>query len=220
MKKVLIALFVLSACTSKSEIQESNNVDPKMLFDRSLILGASISANYNGVTSPGEKLAQRFESGNQVDKIARNGARSSEILAQLKSKNIQDYSSLVGVDLFFWDSAEIGCGVATENIRELTNLVKGSTTKLFLGSVPRLPRVPLQPCMNAINDALQENCKTDQNCFIVPLKATYEKLDSDGKIEFQSQFYNKDQLIPDGLHLTPVGSELVADEILGSVSAN
>lgn len=207
----LLALLTLG-CQSTSPTEPTADLSP--IFAKTLIVGASISANYNDVTSPGLKLAEKFQAASAADRVARNGARSSEILSQIESKDLKAYSAIVAIDLFFWDSAEVGCDNGISNVQKVVQWTANAETRLILGDVPRLEKLPLQPCRNSLNAKLEDECRESKKCYLIGLNRLYDKLDSKGSIDFLGRSWTKPELLPDGLHLSPTGADYVAEEIL------
>ena len=104
-------------------------------FSRPLIVGASISADW-AAASPGKRLSSRFSSDIRV--IARGGQPGSKMLTQVRAKDLEDRSIVIGFDLFFWDSAR---GSIDDSLREFRKLVietKRLGIPFIVGDIPEL----------------------------------------------------------------------------------
>ncbi len=200
-----LALFL--SCTKAAK--KPANEEVSEIFRRPLIIGASMSANHNGVSNPAQKLAEKIVSTPDIKSKSRGGSRSTEIIAQLDDEAIKDRSIIVGLDLFFWDSTDATCTTAQTQMTTLVDLAKNSNIPLVIAKVPRLNSVLRQPCRNSINENIEQYCSADKRCYILNLEEIYQEISKAGGTEVLGVFRKAQELLPDGLHVSDIGSEML-----------
>jgi hypothetical protein len=180
------------------------------LFLRPLIVGASISADWAS-TSPGKRLSSRFTSDIRV--IAKGGQPGSKMLPQVRGKDLEDRSVVVGFDLFFWDSSR---GMIEESLREFRKMVietKRLGIPFIVGDVPEL--LPgFQPGRRELNQMVHRAAVAHDHVYVVPLDDLYQRILQDHVLEIGGKEYSFFDLVPDGLHIGETASEFLAELIL------
>jgi hypothetical protein len=97
------------------------NLLRERLLSTPLILGASVSDNYKGVQSPGRLLALKNTARERITTVARNGATAENILAELDFGVLKDHTSVIALDLLFWDSFTTDPSTSLELVGELAD---------------------------------------------------------------------------------------------------
>ncbi len=183
----------------------------KQLFQKPLIVGASVSADYF-TESPGKLVALDYTSSDQIKVLARNGKPSTQILNQVTDAMVQDRSIIVGVDLFFWDSFTSSAAATLEQMDRLIHLSEKYRIPVVLGEIPTL--LPgTQRSAAAINKKLHEHCQAKADCYVLPLHDLMVKTLTDGYIDHQGRRYDLETLVPDGLHIGRPASQYLAEQI-------
>lgn len=184
----------------------------KTLLQRPLIIGASVS-NDRGAQSPGKKLALHYTSLENIKLIARNGSGGFKILRGLEEAEISDRSVILALDLFFWDSTlKSSLDLSLEELGRLTRMAEKLNIPLVIGEVPDL--LPgFQPARLHINDAIEDRCADERRCYMLSLDPLLRELRENGFLTFKGRRLTMKDLVPDGLHLSSVGSELLAEQL-------
>ncbi len=187
-------------------------IEPSVALAKPLIVGASVSAGFKA-QSPGKNLALRYTTEDHVKTVAFNGKPAKEVLQQVNARTLENRSAVIGLDLFFWDSVHPQPKESIEALHLLVNRAARKNIPLILGDVPEL-LAGFQPGRPALNAALRETCKHFKNCRIVPLDQLLRKVLADGFLSYHGKRYVLEDLVPDGLHLSPIASDYLADETL------
>lgn len=183
----------------------------KLLFQKPLILGASVSANYF-TDSPGRTLALRHTESKNILTIARNGQAGRDTLKEVNLNTLKDRTVIIGVDLFFWDSTKPDAKESVGALKRLMSQVEQKNIPIVLGEIPTL--MPhFQPSLTALNEAIRESCRNYDKCHVLPLNKILHQTVSDGYLFHKGKKYKLEELIPDGLHLVKPASEFLADKI-------
>lgn len=203
----LILIFTILAISMTSVAQDS------CLFERPLIIGASVSAGF-GANQGGPGMLMALEINPNAKGIyqARNGVTSMSLLRRHKVPE-PGPSVVMGLDLFFWDAGKGSCG---EEFRLSTlkfiELYKEKGVPLILGKIPvgaRFPQghifVGSRTCAQVINDFLEENCRIDKNCLLYDSKECWGGLrpGDDPRTMFVDAF-----------HTSVIGNRLCAREFV------
>lgn len=112
-------------------------------------------------------------------------------------------------------------------IQRLTSRAAEEQKILILGEIPRLDpskfvlegkkmfgvigpfSIKQHPaCLEAINAELRKDCKVDRGCYLIDLKPELHRLDRGGKLELDGKELGREEILPDGVHLSKYGSEL------------
>lgn len=202
---LLAATCLSAALTSKAE-------SPESLLKTPLIVGASVSAGHNGVMSPGKNLAIKYTPADQIRTLAANGRTGRDSLRRLTEKDLQGRSLVIGVDLFFWDTARSTPAESLPAVRRMVELSQKLDVPLVLGDIPAL-FPPFQPHLQALNQEIHAACKKSARCAILPLHGIHQKAQADGYILYRGKRYPPHELLPDGLHLSALASDFLADQI-------
>lgn len=181
------------------------------LMAKPLIVGASVSAD-RATPSPGKRLALRYTTPSEIKTIAVGGMPSIKVLPSVKTKDLQDRSIVIGLDLFFWDSTLASPTASIQALGKLMEEAKGLKLPVVIGEVPEL--LPgMQPSRVAINQAIHKQCTSTKNCYVMKLDTLLKQVLSDGYLSVKGRKYTLPELVPDGLHLGPVAGEHLANRL-------
>jgi lysophospholipase L1-like esterase len=186
------------------------NLLRERLLSTPLILGASVSDNYKGVQSPGRLLALKNTARERITTVARNGATAENILAELDFGVLKDHTSVIALDLLFWDSFTTDPSTSLELVGELILKLGKLGIPIILGSIPG-SFGSMQPSLARLNDEVERFASIYANCIEFPLDRFFKALIKDGGIHHNDRFFTKSAIMPDGLHLSHEGSSLLAD---------
>jgi hypothetical protein len=196
MKKLLI-LLLLIGCNGSRDLASENN-----LFSSVLIVGASVSANWYQVDSPGLRIAKAYES--KYDKVAQGGKNSFIILKDKENIVDANHSIIFGLDLFFWDSVNTNCEFGKKQINNfLKRFSFDGAPLIILGNIP--PLVGRMYCRVELNTFLKKSCGHQENCKLFDFDSLVHGLKKTDK----QKYFHKD-----AIHLTNEGSKFAAKKIL------
>lgn len=191
--------------------------DPKQILEKPLITGASVSADF-GTESPGKRLALRFTSPDKIKTIAHGGTPGVQTVAKLMETDFADRTSVIAIDLFFWDSVIGEQHEVVSALHRIVALSKRHDLPVVLGEIPEL--LPeRQPNRIALNSAIDKACKEYSNCFVMPFNQLHKKLKSQGYIDVNGKKLTVRDIVPDGLHLSAPASDFLADTMLNLFTA-
>jgi hypothetical protein len=183
----------------------------QQLFQKPLIVGASVSADYF-TESPGKLVALDYTSSDHIKVLAKNGKPSTHILSQVTESLVKDRTIIVGVDLFLWDSFTPSAAQTLEQMDRLIHLSEKYKIPVVLGEIPTL--LPgTQKSAAIINRKLYEHCQSKVDCYVLPLHDLMVKTLTDGYIDHQGRRYDLQTLVPDGLHIARPASQFLAEQI-------
>lgn len=185
--------------------------DLTQLFKKPLILGASVSADYF-TESPGKRLALRYTSKEQIKVTALRGKAAKEILKPVTESGLKGRSVVIGLDLFFWDSFLPGVHDSLAALERLVTQTERQGIALILGEVPELMS-QRQTQLNLINKKMQDLARRHSHLRILPLNSILRKTQRDGFILHDGRKYELEELLPDGLHISEIASEYLANQI-------
>lgn len=196
---------------SYPSVRSETYADLTQLFKKPLILGASVSADYF-TESPGKRLALRYTSKEQIKVTALRGKAAKEILKPVTESSLKGKSVVIGLDLFFWDSFLPGVHDSLAALERLVAQTERQGTALILGEVPELmPQRQTQ--LNLINKKMYELARRYSHLRILPLNSILRKIQRDGFIFHEGQKYGLEELLPDGLHISEIASDYLANQI-------
>ncbi|RZA07739.1 MAG: hypothetical protein EOP11_06860 [Proteobacteria bacterium] len=199
-------LFALSSFIAAGPARAEN---VRAIMQAPLIVGASVSADYK-TASPGRRLALRHTAASNLETIARPGQNSKAILPLVDAVALRGRTSVIALDLFFWDSVLSDAGRSVENIKRLVQLSADAKIPLVLGEVPELI-AGRQVSRKKLNAEITRLCKAPHGCYLVPLSGLFEKIRADGGLTIEGRLVPVAELLPDGLHLSAVAAEYIAD---------
>lgn len=174
-----------------------------------LIVGASVSADY-GTTSPGRRLALRHTEEKNIEVIARGGKSSLEVLPLVGKPELEGRTSVLALDLFFWDSVRRNPAKSVAQLKAFVQKMADAKIPLVLGDIPDLMGGK-QPGRKKLNAEISRLCKAPHGCYLVPLDALLARIKKDGGLLIEERLVPITELLPDGLHLSPVAAEYIAD---------
>jgi hypothetical protein len=181
-----------------------------------LIIGASVSAD-RATNSPGKRLALRYTPATEIKTIAMGGMPSTKVLPMVKAADLKDRTIVIGIDLFFWDSALPSSKESIQGLQRLIERTSALNIPLVLGEVPEL--LPgMQPSRVAINKAIVETCKATANCSVMNFDLLLQQVLNDGYLSVKGRKYTLQELVPDGLHMGAVLSEELANRLASKLA--
>lgn len=222
MQKVLLIMTVLTSLSmslplslnpdsASARTAASAAATLQRVLAKPLILGASVSADHSS-PSPGKKLALAHTSAHAIRTIAFGGRPSLQVLPHLKPEGLKDRSIVIAVDLFFWDSLLPSPQASVGALEDLLGRVKERGIPLVLGNIPNLMPA-LQPSRSALNQAMEKACRDYDKCMILPFDSFLQRLLREGSLTYENRRYSYRELLPDGLHVGPVGSAYLGQKI-------
>jgi hypothetical protein len=162
--------------------------------------------------SPGQILAQRYSQEGNVRKIAFNGSPAVKTLAVTNGESFADRTAVIAVDLFFWDSVQQNAEHSLKVMRRLFAEVRARNIPLVVGDIPQILPA-FQPQAALLNHELRSLCERSRNCSILPLDQMAKDLLHNRFLEIHGTRYSLQQLLPDGLHISAIASNHLADQI-------
>jgi hypothetical protein len=172
---------------------------------RPLILGASVSADF-ATLSPGKRLALRHTSAENILTRAKGGRTGIETLASLTSAEFEGRTSILAVDLFFWDSGLPEARASINGLREVAARAKSLSAPLLLGDIPEL--LPgWQPSRAKLNEAVAQLSGTVR---VVPFDRMFQELRATGGLQIAGRRRSWRELAPDGLHIGAEAAEILS----------
>lgn len=204
--KLLMILSLLSFAL-RTQAQDS------CLFDRPLIIGASVSAGYKANPGgPGMLMAKKLNLNAKGLILARNGATSMSMLRNHKIPNPAP-SIVIGLDLLFWDAGKGTCGEEFRlNLARFIELYKENGIPVILGKIPVGAQFPTghaaigsRPCARIINEFLENICRIDKNCLVYDSKECWGGLKPGD---------DPRAMFVDSLHTSVLGNQLCAREFV------
>ncbi|MBC7742537.1 MAG: SGNH/GDSL hydrolase family protein [Bdellovibrionaceae bacterium] len=203
--------MTLSWANALQSVPFTQNDKLSLILQRPLIMGASISGDYNAL-SPGKRLALNYSKKENIKTISCSGSKSSQIMMSFNEKDLVDRSIIIALDLFFWDSTLHSDNDAIQQIDRLIKAAQAHGIPLVIGEVPEL--VPgWQPSRIALNKEIKARCRSGNRCLMMPFDDLLKKIINDGYVLSKGYRYDLSELIPDGLHLNALGSDVVAEKL-------
>lgn len=178
------------------------------LFESPLITGASVSFGYGARPGgPSAVIAEMINPSVNFDIQAIPGASSVEVLSVLSPKSP---SSVMAVDLFFWDVGRNKCGAEFEaSTRNFFHQFRG--TPLIIGKIPvgatfpaGIRQVAAAPCAPIVNALLEKLCTLENNCLL------YNPLDCFNEMKDPAPYF------VDDLHTSHAGNLFCAEQFIRS----
>ena len=257
-KLKLFAIAVAALATSGA--CRADDARASCPFEKTIIIGASISANTMQLMGPlasiafgepiqfGESPADLFlrclsGAGTLLNLSAKFGNPSgSEQIVTLfgeRRDELDESTAIVGIDAFYWD-ASWKYQSAPARVAKLIAYAAQKRKILVLGTVPlenpdhvKWERIapliknmlaargqyfwvkPDEEIAGEINTVLREQWLPAQGCFTIDLASMAKTLNAGGALSLAdgSGPFGLYQMRPDGVHLSPQGSEYVAQRI-------
>ena len=186
-----------------------NSLESEMGYP--LILGASVSADQNSL-SPGKKLAKRLNPNSDIKVVAKGGTTGLELLRSVKDASFEGRSSVIALDLFFWDSGLPDSAPSIAALKKLVAIAKSKKLPLALGSIPELLK-GRQPGREKLNAAIEQECAAYSACAVMPFDELHKKLLKDGFLEIEGKRRTFKEMAPDGLHLAGFAGDYLAKKL-------
>ena len=201
-------LLLLACCLLVPFSAKAENL--RALLQAPLLLGASVSADV-GTLSPGKRLALRHTEEKNIHTLAQPGRNSLAILPLLEDDALEGRTIVIALDLFFWDSILRNPQRSVKTLKEFVQRAADQKIPLVLGEVPALLPEGKQPSRKRLNQEITRLCKIPHGCYIVPLAQLHDKIVKDGGLKIGDRMVPLKELMPDGLHLSEIASEYIAD---------
>lgn len=187
--------------------------DPIATLLRSpLIIGASVSADFNSV-SPGKKLALAYTGRSNIRTEARNGRMGRETLLHLSDSDFSGRTIVFALDLFFWDSAALDLKPSLAAVKDLFKKLRAHRLPMVIGDVPELLMPGYQRHRREINEAIYRECAAYPRCQVLSFDRMREELASQRFLILRGRKLTFREIVPDGLHLSPVASDCLMEEV-------
>ncbi len=182
------------------------------MLKKPLIIGASVSADALA-PSPGKTLALRYTSIENIRTLALGGRPGRDTVKTLKAEDFQDRSIVLGLDLFFWDSARGPVEESVQALHQVISEAKKHNLPLVLGEIPEL-LYGKQPFRGRLNEEIIQACAAYRACTIMPLNELHEEIKRVGYLKtLRGKTLSLKEIIPDGLHVSGAASEDFADRL-------
>lgn len=174
-----------------------------------------MSANY-GAENPGMKLIRACGKPEKVTNHSYSGKTGKTLIeAYPTSIDLKNFSLILGLDLFFWDSIETSffssrCQQGVKSIEEFIRRAEEVKVPLVLGSLPNIPRTKiLRSCRDTINATLRLKCTLKRGCIIFDLERIYQDVKIKGAT-YKKRYYRMRDLLLDEIHPNQIGSAYLA----------
>jgi hypothetical protein len=214
---VLLALVMWSnpfhsiECAAEPPVRYPST-ETRELFQKPLITGASVSANY-GTASPGRRAALRFTSESDIYTIAQGGTPGRLIALHLDHAALKGRSVIIAMDLFFWDSTLANPESSLRAVESVIQKARSLSIPVLIGDIPEL--LPgRQPAREIMNAQIHSLCTKERGCYVWELDKLHRQVIQDGFLAIAGRQYRMSELVPDGLHLSDLASEFLADRLL------
>lgn len=184
-------------------------MEPRRLFERPLIAGASVSADHFAV-SPGKRLSLRYTPHGNIRTVAQGGTPGREIVRRLTEPVLADRSVVVAMDLFFWDSLAPDPQASRAALLSLVARTGARGTPVVIGNIPEL--LPgRQPSRRKLNALIRQQAGESPHCRVLDLDSLHRRVLRDGYLTIGARRRGLFDLIPDGLHLSDEAADHLAD---------
>jgi len=181
------------------------------LFKKPLITGASVSAGY-GTASPGRRLSLRHTTEKNINTVAAGGTSGIDLEARLGEDVLEDRTVILAMDFFFWDSTLASSDKSEAAIDNLIAKAEKLGIPIVLGDIPEL--LPgRQPSRKTLNAKIEKACARYERCVVLKLDELARRVRREGGLEIKGRYYPFHELVPDGLHLSAVAADYLADFI-------
>ncbi|MBC7386938.1 MAG: hypothetical protein H7301_12360 [Cryobacterium sp.] len=200
------------------ELPHRPTKDIASLFERPVITGASVSADKNSL-SPGKKLSQRLAFQANVRTIARGGQPGYELIKQIQGNDLNDRSVVIAVDFFFWDSFLRNPSRSLAALTRLSSWTGSLGIPLILREIPELIS-DRQPSRKELNTAIHAEASQNPSVFVMPFDRLHRRYLRDGFLIIQGGLCTLRDLLPDGLHLSNVAGEYLADVLEATINGD
>lgn len=198
---------------------------------RPLILGASVSSEFNGTKSPGRYLSEDAGIEPRVQAHIGNRGSLSQLLPNLKDEDLDDTDIIYSLDSLFWDSWRKDPNKGLIALNDLLNRTQKRKIPVVLGNVPEIDVAWLlrviagaeenkQYSRDAINKGIKEACTLDKQCHLVDLDNLYKETRDTGGYNIGDTRYSFEQLMPDGLHPSDIVNRELANRIKRQLNGN
>lgn len=181
------------------------------LLQKPLIIGASVSSGFLS-KSPGDRLAERYTSPENIVNRAVPGAPSFHHLPVLNDELVSDRSLVIAMDLMFWDSVINKKNLSLHALSLLIDLCKKREIPLIVGDIPDLLR-GRQVLRQELNALIRQKALENKHIFVLPLEALHHQVMRDRYLLIGGKRHSFHELVPDGLHLADLAGEFLADFI-------
>lgn len=191
------------------------------VFDRPLIAGASVSADF-GATSPGRYIAEMVGVKPLIIAHIGSSGSASELLPELTPEVLSNASVIIALDIMFWDSWRKDCARGIQAAHTLFDKAVEAQVPIILGTVPKIEvdfitlvvagvEIHQQRCVEELNTVIRALCTLKNHCLLIDLANFYVEIQSGMVID--NDHYTFKDLMPDGLHLSETLSKKIAEHI-------
>lgn len=184
----------------------------RAVFEKPLIVGASVSADFK-TESPGKRLSRRYTTDPKIRTVAEGGVPGVVLEPRITDDTVSDRTIVIGIDLLFWDSTRRSADPSLDALHRVMEKVARYHLPIVLGNVPSILG-PLQFSRTALNDEIVKVCRAYDRCHLFDADGLFQRIQREGGLTIAGRKYTPRELQPDGLHLSPVAAEHLADLIL------
>lgn len=146
--------------------------------------------------------------------------------------DLKNATVLSSIDGFYWPAGDGQCQEAVQGANFIINLAKKNNQALILATVPEedpqyvdmiLRNIgwypPEKECVEMINAFLKQNCKGEDQCYLIDIHETVRALNNEG-IQFENRTVKSFDLRSDGVHLTKTGVRYIMSLIEKALEEN
>jgi hypothetical protein len=210
-------LFTSVAGLILSTAAYSLPVEPKTVFQRPFITGASVSADWS-TKSPGKTLALRYTDESQIKTVAIGGRTGKEMIRQINESQLKDRTIILAIDFLFWDSTDNDFTASHQALEKLVGYASARKIPIVLGEIPEL--LPgRQTLREKLNNDIKKTCSSYAGCYVMPFDSIHRQALKDGYLSIKDRKYKIKELVPDGLHLSQPATEFLADTMLNLLNS-
>lgn len=206
----LLSFCSFAATCESPEAPQEELANTLCLFQRPLVIGASVSAGYGtGTGGPAAILSRNLNPGARVTNRSISGATSMAATSFFPSELP---SIVLGFDMFFWDTVRSSCDEAFETqTRAFFHRYQSAGVPMVIGRIPVNAPFPMgvrlagrAACTSRINALIEQECTLEKNCLVYDpkdcLSAMGSTVSPSGVPYFQ-----------DPVHPTTAGNNFCAD---------
>lgn len=180
-----------------------------------LVVGASVSAEYSTKNPARRAMGIVGTDERGLTKFAKFGARAKALLPNVSYELVQRHTAVIATDVVFWDTLSWNAASTVTALHEFGRRVDELDIPVIIGTAPLLKNHWFQPGLKQVNAAVRDACEQFENFHLLDLESLYETIKEENGFMLGNRCYRVDDVAPDALHLSNVGCELVAYEIIG-----
>lgn len=210
---LLLSLYSFAEICGGPEAPVEEIANTLCLFERPLVIGASVSAGYGTSTAgPAAILSRELNPAAKVTNRSISGATSMSATSFFP-KELP--SIVLGFDMFFWDTVRSSCDEAFETqTRAFFHRYQSAGVPMVIGKIPVNAPFPVgvrlagrAACTSRINALIEQECAVEKNCIIYDPKDCLMAMGTPVSPEGEAYFI-------DPLHPSTAGNRFCADHFV------